>query len=390
MKVIKGGKVLVAKGEIIENGTVVIEDGKILDVGVGIEAPAGAEVIDAKGCWVTPGLIDVHTHLMGFPSVGTMPGLNGDFNEVSDPITPHIRAIDALDPFDIGVERARMAGFTTCYTGPGSANIIGGLGCAVKLRGRTAEEMFIEGTEQMKFALGENPKRVYGHSNRAPVTRMAVAGMLREALTKARAYAEDYRKFEAGGGEKPKFDAKCHSLMGVVEGTVRCRIHCHRADDIMTAIRIGREFGLDFTLEHATEGWRIADIIARENVVCVVGPFTIGPLKQEVWNSTHKTPAIYEKAGVEICLTADAGFGTQYLPVYVGMLMRYGLSEKTAFMSVTETPARVMGLQGRIGSIEKGKDADIAVFDGHPFSNMTKCRLTIIDGEVFENTLFDK
>ena len=376
MKAIVNGKVVTVTGETFEKGTILYENGKIVGVGADLPVPQGAEVIDAAGYTVTPGLIDCHTHLCLMHGRETMPG-HQDYNEMYDPATPNVRALDALNPFDDAIEPVRAAGFTTCYTGPGSANVIGGQGCSFKLRGTTAEEMYIPGSEQMKFALGENPKRVYGLKGKEPLTRMGSAAVARDYLTRALEYADKKDR-----GEKPAFDARLDALVPVVRGKMRVRIHCHRADDITTAIRLAKEFKLDYALEHATEGYKIADLLAREKVTCTVGPLLLTPLKMEVWGLKQTTPGVLEKAGVPVCLTADGGWDTQWLPTYAGIIVRHGMSEKGALEGITIQPARVMGVQDRVGSIEVGKDADFAIFDGNPLCNLTECRMTIIDGEI--------
>jgi imidazolonepropionase-like amidohydrolase len=302
-------------------------------------------------------------------------------------VTPQVEASDAFNPFDEGIAEAMKAGFTTCYTGPGSANVIGGSGFAFKLRGRTLEEMKIKNTEQMKFALGENPKRFFGMKEKAPVTRMGTAALLRNTLKEAVEYAEKLKQSEEEGKEKPKYDCKLHALVPVVRGEKRCKIHCHRADDIMTAIRIGKEFHLDYTLEHATEGYLISDILKNEGVTCIIGPLLLNHLKREVWGLRLDTPAKLYEAGVSICLTVDEGEGTKFLPVHVGIMIKNGLPEQAAFEAVTINAAKALGLENRLGSLKEGKDADISVFDGHPFSNMTNCVLTMINGEICHKTL---
>ncbi len=384
--VLTNGTVVTVTGKTFKKGSVVVKDGKIAEVGDIKSFPKEAKIIDVKGGWITPGLIDCHTHISVSPAQNTMPATT-DSNEMSDPVTPHVRAIDGLYPRDEAIEIVRNAGFTTCYTTPGSANVIGGTGISFKLRGNTAEEMSITGSEEMKFALGENPKRVYGANGKMPVTRMGTAALIRETLFKAKNYAEKYAKFEKGEGDKPEFDIKLHSLMDVVNGKMRCRIHCHRADDIMTAVRIAKEFGLDFTLEHATEGYLVAEELSKAKVTCIVGPLLLTHLKREVWGLRQDTPAKLHAAGVTVCLTADAGTDTQFLPTHTGIIMREGLPEKAAFESVTINAARVLKLEHRVGSLEPGKDADIAVFNGHPFSNMTTCVFTMIDGEIYQNKL---
>ncbi|MBQ1271853.1 MAG: amidohydrolase [Clostridia bacterium] len=386
MTALKNCKAVTITDGIIENATILVEDGIIRAVGQDVEIPLDAEIIDLEGKWVTPGFIDAHTHFsaMGEPRAR---GGGDDGNEVTNPVTAHIRIIDALNPHGIAFEPVRAAGFTTCYTMPGSANIIGGTGIAFKLKdGRCIEDIIIPGTEMMKMALGENPKGAYGGQKKMPMTRMGTGAVLRETLFNAKQYAEDKAAAEAEG--KPfKKDFKLEALVPVVKGEMRCRIHCHRADDIMTAIRVSEEFGLDYTVEHCTEGFKIADILAEKKVKCVVGPMRMIPSKMEVWNCTIENPGMLEKAGVEISLTADAETATRWLPEEVGVAMAYGLSEEMAFKAMTINPAKVIGLDHRIGSIEPGKDADLAIFDGHPFSNFTRCKATMIDGKFWFNEL---
>ena len=236
MKAIVNGRIVTVSGPVYENGTILFDEGKITAVGENIALPDGTEIYDAKGGTVTPGLIDIHTHLGVFSGLNTMPG-SSDGNEMSEPITPEVRAIDAVNPDDIAISVTRKAGFTTVYTLPGSANLIGGTGIALKLRGNTAEEMMIPGTENMKFALGENPKRVYGTNKKMPVTRMGNAALMRRTLFDAKVYSDALKNYEEGRGERPKPDFRLEALVPVVRGEMRCRIHAHRADDIMTAVR---------------------------------------------------------------------------------------------------------------------------------------------------------
>ena len=383
MKAITNGKIYTVTGPVYDKGTILFDEGKIIAVGEQVEIPEGTEVIDAEGGIVTPGLIDIHTHIGVFPGLNIMPGTS-DGNEMSNPITPEVRAMDAINPDDISIEKTRKAGFTTVYTLPGSANLIGGTGIALKLRGKTADEMVIPGTENMKFAFGENPKRVYGSEHKMPVTRMGNAALIRKTLFEAKNYSDALLDYENGKGDKPKPDFRLDPLVPVVRGEMRCRMHAHRADDIMTAIRIGKEFHLDFSIEHCTNGWRIADVLAENNVPCMVGPMMMGPLKEEMWGEKLDMAAILDKAGVNICLIADMSYDTQWLPIKIGVAIREGLSWNTALEAVTIRPAKEMGLEKRLGSIEKGKDADFAIFNGDPFSNYTKCIHTIIDGKEWE------
>lgn len=389
IKAITNGEINTITNGIIKNGTILIQDGKIRAVGENIEIPSDAQIIDAKGNYVMPGLIDCHTHLCLMSEPKTMPSLPSETNERSNPITPYLRAQDALNPFDYAVERVRNAGFTTVYTGPGSCNLIGGMGISLKLRGVTADEMAIPKSEQMKFALGENPKRTYGMENKSPVTRMGSAALIRRTLFEAKRYSDALLKSEKEGTEPPPFDYTLEHLKKVVRGEMKVRIHCHRADDIATALRLVDEFNLKYSIEHATDGARIKDVLGKRKATCVVGPLLLEPNKQETLNISLETAGILEKAGCKICLMADTASKTAWLPTEIGLLLRRGLSEECAFRAVTINAAENLELDDKIGSIEVGKDADIAIFDGFPFSNLTLCRLTMIDGVVYHNTLIE-
>ena len=385
MIAIKGGKLLTVANGIIEKGNILIENGKITAVGADVAIPEGAEVICAEGCWVTPGLIDVHTHISTFAEPQPRPVIH-DGNETSSPNTCQIRGIDGLNPKDMAIEVARNAGFTTCYTGPGSANVLGGTGIAFKTKpGETVYDIVIPGTEMMKMAFGENPKNVYGSRHVLPNTRMGVAAVLREALFNAKAYSDAKLKAEKEGKEPPKPDFKLEALVPVVRGEMKCRIHAHRNDDIVTAVRIAKEFNLDFVIEHCTEGYMIKDFLKKENVTAVVGPLDMQPAKMEIWNATFDNPGILEKAGVNFCLTQDTSSFTKILPINIGIAIAHGLSHEYALKAVTINPAKVLGLEDRMGSLEAGKDADIAIFSGDPFCNYTLCRTTIIDGVVYNH-----
>lgn len=387
MIAITNGKVVTITGETFENGTVLVENGKIAAVG-NVEIPAGAQVIDAKKGWIMPGLIDCHTHISNFNEPRTNPSIPLDGNEMSDPITPQIRAMDAVNPHDFAIDKVRNAGFSTVCILPGSANVISGMGTVVKLKDvETADEMVIPGTEQMKFAMGENPKRCYGTDRKLPMTRMGTAALLRETLFNAKVYSDKLKAAETDPSKAPEPDFKLNALVPVVRGEMRCRIHAHRSDDIMTAIRIAEEYGLDYTIEHCTEGYMITNALQKKHLRCTIGPYLWHPSKQEIWNMSYENPGILANAGLTVSLTADTGSQTAILPATIGMLMRYGLSEKAAFEGVTINPAKTLGLENRIGSLEEGKDADIAIFDGHPFSSLSLCRLTMIDGQVCHNTL---
>lgn len=388
MIAITNGKVVTVTGETYEKGTVLVENGKIAAVGADVVIPVDAEIINAEGMWVTPGLIDCHTHISNFNEPRTNPSVPLDGNEMSDPITPQVRALDAVNPYDYAIDVVRQAGFSTVCILPGSANLIGGTGICIKLRNaHTAEEMIIPNTQQMKFAMGENPKRCYGTDRKLPMTRMGVAALVRETLYKAKVYSDKLKAAETDPSKAPEPDFKLDALVPVVRGEMRCRIHAHRSDDVMTAIRYAEEFGLDYTIEHCTEGHMIVDALKARNVRCTIGPHLWSPTKQELWNMTIENSAILANAGITISLTADEGSRTAYLPATIGLLMRNGLSEEDAFKGVTINPAKTLGLEDRVGSLEVGKDADIAIFDGHPFSSLSLCRMSIIDGKVVHNIM---
>lgn len=386
MIAIINGKIVPVTSEPIERGTVLIEGEKIKAVGSGITVPEGAEIVDAEGKWVLPGLIDAHTHisLYGEPSIWA----NLDLNEMTGPNTAQLRAIDGLNPDDPAFADVLAAGITAVYTGPGSANIIGGMGTLIKTFGRTPEEMVVPGTEGMKMALGENPKRVYGEDKKQyPATRMGNAAVLREALVAAQNYLGtiDRARREDEEGKPtayPDRDLKLEALGKVLKRNVKARIHCHRKDDILTAIRIAEEFNLDYVIEHCTEGYKIADILGAKKVNATVGPLLMGREKMELSQVTLKNPAILSKAGVKVALQMDASSETKWLPLHAGLAVREGMEEAEAFKAITINAASITGAADRIGSLEPGKDADIAIFSGHPFCTFTVCERTYVNGKL--------
>lgn len=378
---IVNGKLYTISHGIIEQGTVLCEDGKIVAVGTDVEVPADAQVIDAQGQAVTPGFIDAHSHI-GLFGEPRMPATS-DGNEITGPVQSGLFGIDSINPADPAFPIVLKAGVTTVYTGPGSSNIIGGTGLAIKTMGRTVDEMAIAGTEGMKMALGENPKRNYGAIRKMPGTRMGNAATLRKALIEAQNYLDKIKRAEAEG--KPKSverNLKLEQLGKVLNREMKARIHCHRADDIITAIRIAEEFNLDYVLEHATEGYKVADILAAKKAPCVVGPLFMGPAKQELWEVRLDTPAVLAKAGVKVAIQMDTSSDTQYLAWTTGVAMREGLGETEALRSITINAAEILGLGDRLGSIEVGKEADLAIFDGHPLSNMTTCQHVVVAGRL--------
>jgi len=372
---IRGGTVLTPT-ETIESGIVLIDNGKIVGVGADLEVPANTEVVDASGQVVMPGMIDAHCHTGVFgDGVGWV---HSDGNEMTDPIMPHLRAIDAIHPEDIAFKDLREAGVTTINTGPGSGNLIGGQTAAIKTVGRTVDEMLVAFPVGMKMALGENPKRVYGEQKKTPSTRMGNAGTLREWLTKAQGYlekgdrhAKKLADFHAGveGATEPEpfeIDLKLEALAQVLRRDIPAHIHAHRADDIMTAIRIAEEFELDLVLIHATEGHKIADILAKKMIPCVPGPILFSRAKVELREMTPKNAGVLASAGVKVAIQTDQMSAVRYLRLDAAIAVNQGMSDDDALRAITLAPAEILGIDDRVGSIEVGKDADIVILSAHP------------------------
>jgi len=372
--IIENATVYTMAGEIIEKGYVCVQDGKIARVGDMANCPAG-ERIDAQGGILLPGLIDAHSHIGLFGEGLRFEGEDG--NEDTDPITPHLRAIDAIYPQDIAFKEARDAGVTTVVTGPGSANPIGGTFAAIKTKGICVDEMAINPSACMKFAFGENPKISYNSKERAPVTRMATAALIRETLFKAQEYA-DSRLDE----EDCDFDMKLEALLPLLDGELSSQMHAHRADDIFTALRIAKEFDIDVSLVHATEGYLIADKLAAAGVPVICGPMLNSRSKPELARQSVKNAAILAKAGVKCALCTDHPEVPQnYLMLSAALAAREGISDVDALAMITINAAEIAGIETRVGSIEVGKDADFVLYDGHPFDIRSKVRGVWIDGE---------
>jgi imidazolonepropionase-like amidohydrolase len=379
---IKGGLVKPVSGPDIPEGDVLVEQGKIAAIGRRLRAPAGCRVIDARGLLVTPGLVEAHCHVGLHGEITRWEG--NDINETSNPVTPHLRAIDGFRPDDEAVALALAAGVTTAVTGPGSANVIGGTFAAVKLVGNDVDEMVIRNPVAMKIAFGENPKSIYGLNGRKePVTRMAVAGLLRETLYKARKYKADIAEAEKEGKPRP-FDLQMEALLPVIDGEIPLKAHAHRADDILTALRIAEEFGVKITLDHCTDGALIVDRLAKAGRPCLVGPSFGGKTKPELAHKTFETAGILDKAGVEVCIITDAPvIPLQYLPLCAGLAVKAGMKMESAWRAITLNPARVAGIDNRIGSLEPGKDADIVLFEGDPLREIAaRPRLVMVDGQI--------
>ncbi|MEN6471038.1 MAG: amidohydrolase [Clostridiaceae bacterium] len=382
MLVLKNGRILTMTGEEFM-GDVAVENGKIAALGKGLRYD-GAEEIELGGRYVLPGFVDAHCHIGMFEdSIGEV---GDDGNEASNPVTPEMRAIDAINPYDRCFAEAREAGVTTCVTGPGSANVIGGQFVAMKTYGESMESMILRYPVAMKAAFGENPKRVYTSQKTTPKTRMATAAVLRKALTGA---AEYMKKIEDAGDDRsklPERDLGKEALVKVLKRELPMKIHAHRSDDILTAIRIAKEFDIRFSIEHCTEGYMIPGLIkkaaAEQGMGVIIGPLLSERSKEELRNLSFKAPKVLYDNGVEFAMMTDHPvIPQQYLPVCAALAVREGLPEDAALKSITINAARVTGIDDRVGSLEVGKDADIAVFSAHPLDFRSRCVLTLINGE---------
>ncbi|MGD8472898.1 MAG: amidohydrolase [Anaerolineae bacterium] len=397
MIAIMNGKVLTITGGTLEPGTVLVEGGRIVAVGQEVTVPEDAEVYDAAGKVVMPGLIDAHCHVGIFPE-----GLGWEYsdgNEMTDPITPHLRALDAVHPQDPAFAELLSAGVTTVLTLPGSGNLIGGQGVCIKTAPKPSiDQMVLLEPAGMKMALGENPKRVYKDQKKTPSTRMGNAAVLRDALVQAQNYLDTWARYEAqmsayeakqeAGDDKaeepkrPERDLKLEALGKVLRREMRARVHAHRADDMLTAVRIAEEFGLDLTLEHATEGYKIADILAAKSIPVTAGPILFSRSKPELKDMMPKNPGLMSKAGVQVAIQTDEMSAVKYLAINAALAVREGMPEEDALKAITINAARVIGVEDRVGSLEAGKDADIVVLDGHPFDYRTVVDLVLVDGQV--------
>ncbi len=384
---IQNGTILtMEKGQVIEKGYILIQGGKIVSLGEMKDCPKQEEeILDATGKFVVPGFVEGHCHI-GIMEDGL--GFEGDDgNEDSDPVTPQLRAMDGINPFDRCFSEARRAGVTTVVTGPGSANAMGGSFVAMKTHGNWIEKMLIKENAAMKCAFGENPKSVYHDKNQAPVTRMATAALIREQLYKAKEYLENLERYEKGEEDcdKPEYDMKCESLLPLLRGEMVLKAHAHRADDMMTAVRIAKEFGLCYTLDHCTDGALIAKELKELSATCLVGPCLCDRSKPELKNLSFETPKLLSEAGLDISLITDHPvIPIQYLPLCATLACREGMDENRALEAITINPAKSVGIEDRVGSLAPGKDADMVIFDRHPLDVMAKAETVLINGRIAE------
>lgn len=362
---ITGARLLVGDGISYATGVLLVRDGRIAEVGESAAIPDGATVIDARGKVVTPGFIDAHTHL-GVHEEGI--GREGnDTNDMTDPLTPHLRALDGINPVEGGLRAAAAHGVSAAVILPGSGNVIGGLGTLVKTWGDRVDTMVIRDPCGLKIAFGENPKRVYGDKNKMPSTRMGTAALLRETFVKAR----DYDRKAASAEEPskaPDRDLRLESLVRVLHGEFPLLAHAHRADDIHTALRIADEFGVGIVLEHATEAHLIADYLAERGTACVVGPSFGARGKIETQGKTFATLATLARAGVTVAICSDHPVTpSAHLRLYAALAVREGMDRVDALRALTIWPAAISGVADRIGSLAPGKDADFTIYSGDPF-----------------------
>lgn len=375
MLAITGGALVTITHGVIEQGTILIQGGRLVAVGSGLQVPRSAQVLDATGCRVYPGLIDAHTHHGVFSEVSGPEGADG--NEMTDPVTPHVRALDGLNWHDPGFEEAVANGVTTVSVLPGSGNVIGGQGVVVKTWGRNPSERIVLEPSGVKMALGENPKRVYGSKRKTPATRLGNAAVMREAFVQAQNYT---RKRAQGDGDR---NLRWEILADVLNGKLPARCHAHRADDILTAVRISQEFGFRLTIEHCTEGHLVAKELASAGVMCTLGPLLTAKSKQELKDRSLDAAPALERAGVTFAFTTDHPVIPAYsLPLCAAYAVGAGMSRDGALRAMTLDAARLLGLENRLGSLEAGKDADCIIVAGDLLDPRSRVVTTLVEGHV--------
>ncbi|WP_036224986.1 amidohydrolase [Mesoaciditoga lauensis] len=361
-------------------GDVLVEDGKIKEIGAVNETDAD-EVVELNGKYLFPGFVDAHSHI-GLYEEGVGAYYASDGNEMTDPITPHVRAIDAFNPADPAIPRALSGGITTVMILPGSANPIGGQGAILKLNPTNVDKMIVKSPAGMKMAFGENPKRVYGEQKKTPATRLGVAAVVRDFFMKVQDYMAEKALAKEEGKPFTKRDSKLEIGELVLSKKIPARIHAHRADDILTAIRIAEEFDFDFVIEHGTEGYKIVDVLREKNVKVVAGPLLTFRTKYELKDMTMKALKILIENGIIASLMCDHPvIPLEYSTVQAATALRHGSKEEDLLKMLTINPAKILGMENRIGTIEKGKDADLVIWTGHPFDMHSVVESVYIGGE---------
>lgn len=382
MLLIKNGKILTMAGTTYEEGSILIEGTKIVQVGTDlkIDEDYDIEVIDATNLLVMPGLIESHCHL---GIIEEKKGVEGDdCNESTSPITPYLRAIDAINTMDSAFHDAIMAGITSIMVGPGSSNVVGGQFAFIKTRGRVIDDLVVLAPAAMKAAFGENPKSCYSAKGKSPTTRMAIVSLLREEFFHATRY-KNCKERAKSVNEDFDIDFRLEPWIPVLEKKIPLKVHVHRTDDIQSAIRVAKEFDINLTLDHCSEGHLIVDIIKKSGFPCIIGPGLTSRNKIEIQYADFKTAGILANVGVKVAITTDHPVClVQYLALSAGLAVKAGLSMEEGLKAITINPAEICNVADRVGSIEVGKDADIAIFDGNPMEIFTKTKYTIIDGEI--------
>ncbi|HET9829468.1 MAG TPA: amidohydrolase [Nocardioidaceae bacterium] len=375
---ITGGYVVPMEGDPIEGGTVLVEDDRITAVGRRVKVPRGAAVVDAAGSWVLPGFVEAHGHL-GVHEEGE--GWAGnDTNEMTDPNGARMRALDAINPADEGFRDALSGGVTTAVVKPGSGNPIGGQTVAVKCWGRIVDEMLLRQPVSVKSALGENPKRVYGDQKKLPSTRQGVAAVIRDAMSKAQDYKAKRDKATAAGDPFDR-DLTLEVLVRVLDGELPWSQHSHRADDIATAVRLADEFGYRLIVNHATEAHLLADVLADKKIPAIIGPLFTSRSKVELRNRHLRNPGLLARAGVQIAITTDHPVvPINFLVHQATLAVKEGLDRDEALRAITINPARIMGLDDRVGSLAPGKDADVVIWSGDPLDVMSRAQRVFVGG----------
>ncbi|MDR3562284.1 MAG: amidohydrolase [Negativicutes bacterium] len=376
MIAVTGGRILTMDGPILDGGTILVHQGRIVAVGTGLAIPADSTVYNVGGKYVTPGLIDAHTHLGVYSESLAWSG--EDANETSRPTTPELDVLDAINPDDVGLADAVAGGITTVMVAPGSANPVGGQCAVIKTRRQsTVEAMVLKRHAGLKVAFGENPRRVYGGQKKAPVTRMATAALVREILQKGKDY------IQRQGEKDHKYDLGMETVARVLRGEMPLRAHAHRADDIVTALRIAGEFDVEVIIEHATEGHLIADVLAQRQARLVLGPNLTTRSKLELKERAFSAPAILAEKGVHFALMSDHPvLPCAFLPLYAGLAVRFGLAPDTALQAITSEAAAISGVADRVGTIAPGKDADLVVWAEHPLTMAGKPEWVMLDGNI--------
>ncbi|MBE7021096.1 MAG: amidohydrolase [Ruminococcaceae bacterium] len=382
--ILKNGKIYtMSSPEIIEKGFIEIKEGKIVRIGPMSDYTPGENEIDLEGKMVFPGFIDAHCHVGILEDSLTFEG--DDVNESTDPVTPHLRGIDAVNAMDVCFNEALMAGVTTVATGPGSANVIGGSFAVLKTFGKCVDSMVVKENAAMKFAFGENPKGSYNQKGQTPITRMGAVSLIREQLFKAQEYMEKLELYyeDPEENDKPDFDIKCESLIPLLRGEIPMKAHAHRADDIFSAIRIAREFNLKLTLDHCTEGHLIADELKEYGYPCLVGPSLIGRSKPELKNKSYETPRVLFEKGLSVSIITDHDvIPLEHLTICAALANKAGLPYMESIRAITVNPAKALGVEDRVGSLEVGKDADLSVFESDPLLVNSSPFLVIINGKI--------